>query len=82
MDYMIFIIFILIMFVAILLKFKLATRKNIQSFNKTPQTCGDGEVQCFSCGMIIEEEKALEKKGRYFCGVKRNDRHGRSIIKR
>ncbi|MCW8917907.1 MAG: hypothetical protein OQL08_03725 [Gammaproteobacteria bacterium] len=36
-------------------------------------------MQCFSCGMVVPIAKALEKKGRYFCGVKRNDRNGNPV---
>ncbi len=31
-------------------------------------------VPCFTCGLKIPKEGALEKKGRYFCGVKKQDR--------
>lgn len=32
------------------------------------------EVRCFTCGVWIATESALEKKGRYFCGIKKNER--------
>lgn len=35
------------------------------------------EVQCFSCGDWVPRETALEKKGRYFCGVKKGEREAR-----
>jgi hypothetical protein len=31
-------------------------------------------VPCFTCGLKISKEGALEKKGRYFCGVKKQER--------
>lgn len=33
-----------------------------------------GLVPCFTCGMKVPREGALEKKGRYFCGVKKTER--------
>jgi hypothetical protein len=33
-----------------------------------------GLVGCFTCGMKIPRDSALEKKGRYFCGVKKQQR--------
>lgn len=33
-----------------------------------------GLVPCFTCGMKIPREGALEKKGRYFCGIKKAER--------
>lgn len=32
------------------------------------------EVRCVTCGIWVAREKALEKKGRYFCGVKKSER--------
>jgi hypothetical protein len=34
-------------------------------------------VPCFTCGLKIPKEGALEKKGRYFCGVKKQEREKR-----
>lgn len=31
-----------------------------------------GLVDCFTCGLKIPRDRALEKKGRYFCGVKKS----------
>lgn len=38
---------------------------------------GGTEVQCFSCGLWVPREGALEKKGRYFCGVRKSERESR-----
>ena len=34
----------------------------------------DSEVRCFTCGLWVPKKQALEKKGRYFCGVKKSER--------
>jgi|GEM_PF-2108752 len=39
-----------------------------------------GLVPCFTCGMKIPREGALEKKGRYFCGVKKQEREASGSI--
>lgn len=65
---------------AFYIKLKLAIKKSVERVPTPPSEIEEGMVQCFSCGMVVEEEKALEKKGRYFCGVKRNDRDGVPII--
>ncbi len=54
---------------------KRATKEKEEAAHALPEH----QVQCFSCGMIVTKEKALEKKGRYFCGVKRNDRNGNPV---
>lgn len=38
-------------------------------------------VPCFTCGLKIPKEGALEKKGRYFCGVKKAEREKRQTNK-
>ncbi|MEJ1384730.1 MAG: hypothetical protein RPU34_04040 [Candidatus Sedimenticola sp. (ex Thyasira tokunagai)] len=38
----------------------------------------DETVRCFTCGMDTPIETALEKKGRYFCGVKKHDRENQA----
>ncbi len=58
------------------LKLKLAINSSVDKVKRPPSEIEEGTVQCFSCGMVVPKEKALEKKGRYFCGVKRNDRNG------
>lgn len=52
-------------------------RKQQQIKRKKEQARREAEqglVPCFTCGMKIPREGALEKKGRYFCGVKKRDR--------
>jgi len=61
---------------AFYLKLKLAINRSVDKVKRPPSKFEEGTVQCFSCGMVVAKEKALEKKGRYFCGVKRNDRNG------
>lgn len=69
-----------IVVLAFYLKLKLSIQKSIDKVQRPPDEIEEGMVQCFSCGMVVPEEKALEKKGRYFCGVKRNDRNGVPIV--
>jgi hypothetical protein len=38
-------------------------------------------VGCFTCGLKIPREGALEKKGRYFCGVKKAEREAAGLTK-
>lgn len=47
-----------------------AKRKKEQARREADQ----GLVPCFTCGMKIPREGALEKKGRYFCGIKKAQR--------
>lgn len=61
---------------AFYLKLKLAINSSVDKVKRPSSKIEEGTVQCFSCGMVVPKEKALEKKGRYFCGVKRNDRNG------
>lgn len=61
------------------LRLRLAINKSVKKIKPPPATIPQGSVQCFSCGMVVPREKALEKKGRYFCGVKRNDRNGNPL---
>lgn len=61
------------------LRLKMAINKSVNSIKQPPAKIPDDSVQCVSCGMVVPLEKALEKKGRYFCGVKRNDRNGNPI---
>jgi hypothetical protein len=63
------------------LRLRLAINKSVQKIKPPPATIPDDSVQCCSCGMVVEREKALEKKGRYFCGVKRNDRNGNPVVR-
>ena len=63
----------------ILLRHNLVLRKAAREKAEAAAALPEDQVQCFSCGMVVPRAKALEKKGRYFCGVKRNDRHGNPI---
>ena len=78
-------IYLLLAAVAIALLFYLRLRyainKSVKRIKSPPEKIDEGSVTCFSCGMVVPVEKALEKKGRYFCGVKRNDRNGNPIEK-
>jgi hypothetical protein len=58
---------------------QIAINKSVKKITPPPATIPHDSVQCFSCGMVVPAEKALEKKGRYFCGVKRNDRNGNPV---
>ena len=60
-------------------RYNLALKKAAKEKEEAAKALPEDEVQCFSCGMVVAKEKALEKKGRYFCGVKRNDREGNPI---
>jgi hypothetical protein len=64
------------------LRLKLAINKSVKKIKTPPVTIPEDSVQCCSCGMVVEREKALEKKGRYFCGVKRNDRNGNPVVQK
>lgn len=70
-------IFMALIFFLIL---KLAINRNVKKIKPPPEKIPEGSVQCISCGMVVPREKALEKKGRYFCGVKRNDRNGNPVV--
>ncbi|HKJ77334.1 MAG TPA: hypothetical protein VKA64_09035 [Gammaproteobacteria bacterium] len=61
------------------LRYNMALKKAAKEKEEAEKALPEDEVQCFSCGMVVPKEKALEKKGRYFCGVKRNDRNGNPI---
>lgn len=61
------------------LRLRASINKSVNAVKKPPSAVPEGTVQCFSCGMVVPVEKALEKKGRYFCGVKRNDRNGNPV---
>ncbi|MEN8170403.1 MAG: hypothetical protein ABFS08_09295 [Pseudomonadota bacterium] len=61
------------------LRLKMAINKSVNRIKQPPAKIPDDSVQCVSCGMVVPLEKALEKKGRYFCGVKRNDRNGNPV---
>lgn len=52
------------------LKQKRIEHKKAQARHEAAQ----GLVPCFTCGMKIPREAALEKKGRYFCGIKKAER--------
>ena len=65
--------------VAFYLRLRYAVKRSIKRIKLPPAVIDEGSVQCFSCGMVVPIDKALEKKGRYFCGVKRNDRDGNPI---
>lgn len=58
-----------------------AIDKSVRGVKTAETTIPPEHVQCFSCGMVVPMDKALEKKGRYFCGVKRNDRNGNPIVR-
>lgn len=62
-----------------ILLMKLAAYNSVKAVKKPPEIIPDDSVQCFSCGMVVQREKALEKKGRHFCGVKRTDREGNPV---
>jgi len=53
---------------------KLAISRSINKVKKPPAEIKEDMVQCFSCGHVVPTEKALEKKGRYFCGLKKGER--------
>lgn len=53
---------------------KLAISRSINNVKKPPVEITDDMVQCFSCGHVVAKDKALEKKGRYFCGLKKGER--------
>ncbi|HEA26122.1 MAG TPA: hypothetical protein ENH92_03285 [Ectothiorhodospiraceae bacterium] len=53
---------------------KLAISRSVSKVKKPPVEIKEDMVQCFSCGHVVPAEKALEKKGRYFCGLKKGER--------
>lgn len=73
------ILLIAVVAIAFYLRLKFSISKSVNTVKKPPEVIPEESVQCFSCGMVVPREKALEKKGRYFCGVKRNDRDGNPI---
>ncbi len=67
----------LLVFLALLLIGLLFHRKRQRIKREKEQARREAEqglVPCFTCGLKIPRESALEKKGRYFCGVKKQDR--------
>jgi len=53
-------------------------RKLQQAREQARREAEQGLVPCFTCGMKVPRESALEKKGRYFCGVKKAQREHNS----
>lgn len=53
---------------------KLAISRSVNRVKKPPVEIKEDMVQCFSCGHVVAQQRALEKKGRYFCGLKKGER--------
>ncbi|WP_303907679.1 hypothetical protein [Thiohalomonas denitrificans] len=70
---------VLLAVLVVFVRYNMALRKAAKEKEEAARALPDDKVQCFSCGLVVAKEKALEKKGRYFCGVKRNDRNGNPI---
>ncbi|MCW8906120.1 MAG: hypothetical protein OQL28_02630 [Sedimenticola sp.] len=64
----------LLLLVALLYRHRARTRRLQQAREQARREAEQGLVPCFTCGMKVPRESALEKKGRYFCGVKKVDR--------
>jgi hypothetical protein len=64
---------------AVFVRYNMAIKRAAREKEEAARALSEKEVQCFSCGMVVAKETALEKNGRYFCGVKRNDRNGRPV---
>ena len=56
------------------LLFKIAINRSVKKVKQPPAEIPDDMVKCFSCGYVVPIESALEKKGRYFCGLKKGER--------
>lgn len=52
---------------------KVAITRSVNRVKTPPAAIKEDMVQCFSCGHVVPQEKALEKKGRYFCGLKKGE---------
>ncbi|MCW8824793.1 MAG: hypothetical protein OQK78_00030 [Gammaproteobacteria bacterium] len=53
---------------------KISINRSISKVQQPPAEIPDDMVKCFSCGHVVPVESALEKKGRYFCGLKKSER--------
>ncbi len=69
----------IIVVLAFYLRLKASINKSVMPLKSLLPMSPTVRCNCFSCGMVVPAEKALEKKGRYFCGVKRNDRDGNPV---
>lgn len=49
-------------------------RRQREALEQARREAEQGLVPCFTCGMKVPREGALEKKGRYFCGIKKTER--------
>lgn len=56
------------------LMLKISISRSVKKVKQPPAVIPEEMVQCFSCGHVVPEEKAIEKKGRYFCGLKKGER--------
>jgi len=53
---------------------KISINRSVKKVKQPPAEIPDDMVKCFSCGHVVPLEGALEKKGRYFCGLKKGER--------
>jgi hypothetical protein len=53
---------------------KIAINRSVSKIKQPPAEIPEDMVKCFSCGYVVPIESALEKKGRYFCGLKKGER--------
>ncbi|MCW8888702.1 MAG: hypothetical protein OQK25_06535 [Gammaproteobacteria bacterium] len=53
---------------------KISINRSISRIQQPPAEIPDDMVKCFSCGHVVPVKSALEKKGRYFCGLKKSER--------
>lgn len=60
--------------IAFYILFKIAINRSIKKVKQPPAEIPEEMVKCFSCGHVVPIEGALEKKGRYFCGLKKEER--------
>lgn len=72
-----YILLVLIIIFALLLYRKLKRERGKQAAKKPEPEIKVDTVRCFTCGIDTPSETALEKKGRYFCGVKKKDRENK-----
>ncbi len=53
---------------------KISINRSVSKVKQPPAEIEEDMVKCFSCGHVVPVENALEKKGRYFCGLKKGER--------
>ena len=77
-GYLLTLIILSLIATGFLLQRRAKIRKRRQAIEQARREAEQGLVPCFTCGMKVPRDSALEKKGRYFCGVKKAQREAGS----